>query len=59
MRAVVLAVPLALSPWGDRFAAWMWWPARVLLWLLLVLIGMRLADLLRQQSQREADTPWR
>ena len=58
LRAVVLALPMAISPWAAWFGSWLWWPSRCLLWLLLVLIGTRLAELLRQLSNEQAAGSW-
>lgn len=46
LRALALALPLGLSPWGGAIGAALWWPARLVLWLLLLLVGMRLGTLL-------------
>jgi len=43
---VLIATPLLLSPWSTTIAALLWWPARVVLWLMLGLVGMRLGLLL-------------
>jgi predicted permease len=45
-QAVVIAAPLLISPWSATIAALLWWPARVVLWLMLLLVGMRLGLLL-------------
>lgn len=47
-RALTLALPLALTPWSATIAALLWWPARLMLWSLLVLVGMRLGSLVDQ-----------
>lgn len=59
MRGVLLAVPIAITPWRPLLAAWLWWPARGMLWLLLVLIGTRLADLLRRLPDPDHPGDWR
>ena len=46
--AVLLALPIGLSPWGDTLGAWLWIPARLVLWLLLLLVGMRLGVVLER-----------
>ena len=45
-QSVLIATPLLLSPWSTTIAALLWWPARVVLWLMLGLVGMRLGLLL-------------
>ncbi|MFZ9749976.1 MAG: AEC family transporter [Vulcanococcus sp.] len=50
-RAVLVAIPLALSPWGHGIGSLLWWPARLVLLLMLLLVGMRLG-LLRQQMEQ-------
>ena len=47
LRALALALPLGLSPWGPAIGSALWWPARLVLWMLLLLVGMRLGTLLR------------
>lgn len=42
-RGLLGAMLLQLTPWRDLFATWLWWPARVVVLLSLVLVGMRLA----------------
>ena len=45
VRAVLVAIPLMASPWHAALAAALWWPAQLVLWLMLLLVGMRLARL--------------
>ena len=47
LRALALALPLGMSPWGPAIGDALWWPARLVLWMLLLLVGMRLGTLLR------------
>jgi predicted permease len=47
-KALCLALPLALTPWSGLIGQWLWWPARLILWSLLVLVGMRLAPLVAE-----------
>lgn len=42
-RGLLGAVLLQLTPWRELFATWMWWPARLVVLLSLLLVGMRLA----------------
>ncbi len=42
------AVLLQLSPWDGVLAAWLWWPARLVVWLSLVVLGLRIAPVLRR-----------
>lgn len=40
------AALLQLSPWDGVLAAWLWWPARAVVWLSLVVLGLRIAPVL-------------
>ena len=51
VQAVLVAAPLLVSPWRDPIAAVLWWPARLVLWLMLALVGMRLGLLLGQPQR--------
>jgi predicted permease len=51
--AVLVAVPLMASPWHAALAAALWWPARLVLWLMLLQVGMRLARLLDQRLEAD------
>ena len=57
VRAVLVAVPLMASPWHGALAAALWWPARLVLWLMLLLVGMRLARLLDQRLEADGLAP--
>jgi predicted permease len=46
--AMLIALPLGISPWGVPLGTWLWIPARLVLWLLLLLVGMRLGLVLAQ-----------
>lgn len=50
-QAVVIAGPLLISPWSATIAALLWWPSRVVLWLMLLLVGMRLGLLLSRGNE--------
>lgn len=50
-QAVVIAGPLLISPWSATIAALLWWPARLVLWLMLLLVGMRLGLLLSRGNE--------
>lgn len=50
-QAVVIAAPLLITPWSSTIAALLWWPARVVLWLMLLLVGMRLGLLLSNKHE--------
>jgi predicted permease len=41
-RGLLLALALQLTPWSARLAGLLWWPARAVLLVALVLVGMRL-----------------
>lgn len=40
------AVLVQLTPWQVPLAAWLWWPARVVVWLSLMALGLRMAAVL-------------
>jgi len=40
------AVLLQLTPWHGLLADWLWWPARLVVWLSLVVLGLRMAAVL-------------
>jgi malate permease and related proteins len=40
------AVVLQLTPWHAALASWLWWPARAVVWLSLVVLGLRMATVL-------------
>ncbi|QNG30588.1 AEC family transporter [Synechococcus sp. LTW-R] len=54
VQALLLALPLGLTPWGTVLGQWLWLPARLVLWLLLLLVGMRLG-LVLQRIHRDDD----
>ncbi|MEB3256038.1 MAG: malate transporter [Synechococcaceae cyanobacterium] len=41
-RGLLLALALQITPWSTRLAGLLWWPARAVLLVALVLVGMRL-----------------
>ncbi len=43
-RGLVAATVLQLTPWSGVLAVWLWWPARMVVLLSLLLVGMRLAQ---------------
>jgi predicted permease len=43
-RGLLAATVLQLTPWSGVLAVWLWWPARVVVLLSLLLVGMRLAQ---------------
>jgi predicted permease len=43
-RGLVAATLLQFTPWRALLANWLWWPARVVVLLSLLLVGMRLAQ---------------
>ena len=56
VQALLLALPLGLTPWGAVIGQWLWLPARLVLWLLLLLVGMRLG-LVLQRIHPDGDSP--
>ena len=48
VQALLLALPLGLTPWGTVLGQWLWLPARLVLWLLLLMVGMRLGLVLQR-----------
>lgn len=57
VQALLLALPIGLTPWGSLFGQWLWLPARLVLWLLLLLVGMRLGLVLRRIHQDNSPRP--
>jgi len=43
-QGLVGAVLLQLTPWQAGLAVWLWWPARAVVWLSLVVLGLRMAS---------------
>jgi predicted permease len=50
VQAVLLSILVALTPWQKVLAQWLWWPARGVLWLALIVVGMRLGAAVRSRS---------
>jgi predicted permease len=49
MRGLALAALLQQTPWSAALAAWLWWPARLVVLVALALVGMRLGLMLRRR----------
>lgn len=45
-QGLVGAVLLQLTPWHGQLAGWLWWPARAVVWLSLVVLGLRMRAVL-------------
>jgi malate permease and related proteins len=45
-QGLVGAVVLQLTPWHALLADWLWWPARAVVWLSLVVLGLRMTAVL-------------
>ena len=58
VRALLLALPVALTPWASAVGHWLWWPARIVLWCLLALVGMRLGALLLGPEMGQDRRAW-
>ena len=58
VRALLLALPVALTPWASDVGRWLWWPARIVLWCLLGLVGMRLGALLQGPALGDDRGSW-
>ena len=58
VRALLLALPVALTPWASVVGHWLWWPARIVLWCLLALVGMRLGALLLGPEMGQDRQAW-
>lgn len=43
-RGLLGASVIQFTPWHELLASWLWWPARVVVLLSLLLLGMRLAQ---------------
>jgi predicted permease len=54
LRGMVLAVLLQQTPWSETLAAWLWWPARLVILVALALVGMRLGLTLQRRHARRA-----
>jgi hypothetical protein len=46
-QGLVVALVLQQTPWSAPLGQWLWWPARLVLWLALTMVGMRLGMMLR------------
>ena len=57
VQAMVVAAPLLISPWRAPIGAALWWPARLVLWLMLLLVGMRLGLLMGQRIEHRGLRP--
>lgn len=52
-RGLVTALLLGLTPWQAMLGRFLWWPARLVILLALVVVGMRLGEMtLRPSSDR-------
>ena len=58
VRALLLALPVALTPWAPLVGQVLWWPARFVLWSLLTLVGMRLGALLSAPALTQDRSSW-
>jgi predicted permease len=58
IRGLILAIPVALTPWSRAVADGLWMPARLVLWTLLTLVGMRLGALLRGEDLSQDRQAW-
>jgi predicted permease len=45
-QGLIAALLIQLTPWQAPLAAWLWWPARAVVWLSLVVLGLRIGPLL-------------
>ena len=57
VQALLLALPIGLTPWGSLFGQLLWLPARLVLWLILLLLGMRLGLVLRRIHPDDSPRP--
>ena len=51
------ALLVQLTPWVDQVASALWWPSRVVIWLALVVVGMRLGSLSLATSESDVRLP--
>jgi predicted permease len=51
-QGLIGAVLLQLTPWHGQLATWLWWPARAVVWLSLVVLGLRLSTVLNAPLPR-------
>jgi predicted permease len=57
IQGVMLASVLQLTPWTGNLAAWLWWPARLVILVALALVGMRLGLTLRRSRPSSPMAP--
>jgi predicted permease len=50
LRGFALSALIGQTPWGGLVAHLLWWPARLVFWLALSLLGMRLGISLRERT---------
>ena len=51
---LVGALLVQLTPWVEQVATALWWPSRVVIWLALVVVGMRLGSLSLKASKSDS-----
>ena len=51
-QGLVVALLIQATPWREPLAAWLWWPARLVVWLSLVVLGLRIGPLLGRALPR-------
>ncbi|MFN9547754.1 MAG: AEC family transporter [Cyanobacteriota bacterium] len=50
LQGFALFLLLTQTPWCGALAQWLWWPARLVFWLALALVGMRLALCVKERA---------
>lgn len=59
LQGCVVAILISQSPWSARMAQMLWWPARAVFVMALVLLGMRLGLTIRERTLvLSAGLPW-
>ena len=59
VQGFALAVIIAQTPWQGPLVQLLWWPARLVLWVALALVGMRLGLSLKQRNIAvSGGVPW-
>jgi predicted permease len=59
LRGFVLSMVLAQSPWHGVLAQLLWWPARLVFWIALTVLGMRLGVCVKERTvDFSTGVPW-
>lgn len=50
LQGFVLALVIGQTPWHRLGSQWLWWPARLVFWVALALVGMRLGLCVKERT---------